>query len=74
MALSATVRFDPGESLEIGRWILELRNQTGIRWDKAEVTRELLRSLVQPLDLKILERSDAVSNGNPPHRWWQSAF
>lgn len=33
-----------------------------------------LRSIVQPLDLKILERPDAVPYGNPPHRWWESAF
>jgi hypothetical protein len=33
-----------------------------------------LRSIVQPLDLKILKRPDAVPYGDPPHRWWQSAF
>ncbi|WP_406840663.1 hypothetical protein ACICHK_38885 [Streptomyces sp. AHU1] len=33
-----------------------------------------LRSIVQPLDLKILERPDAVPYGDPPHRWWRSAF
>ncbi|MFJ8955340.1 hypothetical protein ACIRO1_35150 [Streptomyces sp. NPDC102381] len=42
-AVPTTVRFAPDESLEIDRWILELRARTGIRWDKAEVIRELLR-------------------------------
>ncbi|MFJ9855590.1 hypothetical protein [Streptomyces sp. NPDC101150] len=41
-AIPTTVRFDPSESLEIDRWILELRKQTGIRRDKVEVIRELL--------------------------------
>ncbi|MFI5905402.1 hypothetical protein [Streptomyces cyaneofuscatus] len=31
------------ESHEIDHWLLDLRVQTGIRWDKAEVIRELLR-------------------------------
>ncbi|MEU7384129.1 MULTISPECIES: hypothetical protein [unclassified Streptomyces] len=43
-----TVGFDPSESLELDRWILELRVQTGIRWDKAEVVRELLRMARTP--------------------------
>ncbi|WP_124723842.1 hypothetical protein [Streptomyces sp. ADI95-17] len=47
-AIPTTVRFDPSESLEIDQWILELRNQTGIRWDKAEVIRELLRMARTP--------------------------
>ncbi|MGW4049097.1 hypothetical protein [Streptomyces sp. NPDC004721] len=47
-AIPLTVRFDPGEALEIDRWILELRAQTGIRWDKAEVVRELLRMARTP--------------------------
>ncbi|MFI9047483.1 hypothetical protein [Streptomyces sp. NPDC053427] len=38
-AIPTTVRFDPSESLEIDRWILELRTRTGICWDKAEVIR-----------------------------------
>ncbi|MFD4231272.1 hypothetical protein [Streptomyces sp. NPDC058545] len=33
-----------------------------------------LRGIVQPLDLKILERPDAVPYSNAPHRWWESAF
>lgn len=33
-----------------------------------------LRSIVLPLDLKILERPDAVPYGDSPHRWWQCAF
>ncbi|MGA5454877.1 hypothetical protein ACPCVO_50885 [Streptomyces umbrinus] len=47
-AIPTTVRFDPGESHENDRWILELREQTGIRWDKAEVIRELLRMARTP--------------------------
>ncbi|MFJ4276115.1 hypothetical protein ACIP29_36865 [Streptomyces coelicoflavus] len=47
-AIPTTVRFDPAESLEIDQWILELRTQTGIRWDKAEVIRELLRMARTP--------------------------
>ncbi|WP_149563838.1 hypothetical protein [Streptomyces cacaoi] len=37
------MRFDPIESHEIDRWLLELRAQTGVRWGKSEVIRELLR-------------------------------
>ncbi|WP_284117708.1 hypothetical protein [Streptomyces fragilis] len=33
-----------------------------------------LRALVGPLDARILERPDAVPYGDPPHRWWRSAF
>ena len=33
-----------------------------------------LRNIVQPLDLKILKRPDAVPYGNPPHCWWRDAF
>ncbi|WP_327250183.1 hypothetical protein [Streptomyces sp. NBC_01320] len=47
-AIPTTVRFDPGESLEIDQWLMELRTQTGIRWDKAEVIRELLRMARTP--------------------------
>jgi len=47
-AIPTTVRFDPSESHEIDRWLLELRIQTGIRWDKAEVIRELLRMARTP--------------------------
>lgn len=47
-ATPLTVRFDPSESLEIDRWLLELRTQTGIRWDKAEIVRELLRMARTP--------------------------
>ncbi|MFB7918017.1 hypothetical protein [Streptomyces sp. NPDC056061] len=47
-AIPTTVRFDPSEALEIDRWLLELRNQTGSRWDKAEVIRELLRMAHTP--------------------------
>ncbi|GAA2523109.1 hypothetical protein [Streptomyces longisporus] len=47
-AIPTTVRFDPGESHEVDRWLLELRAQTGIRWDKAEVIRELLRMARTP--------------------------
>ncbi|MEV5672836.1 hypothetical protein AB0L28_29190 [Streptomyces sp. NPDC052503] len=47
-AIPTTVRFDPGESLEIDRWILEMQSQTGIRWDKAQVIRELLRMARTP--------------------------
>ncbi|MFE2936753.1 hypothetical protein [Streptomyces sp. NPDC059278] len=47
-AIPTTARFDPSEALEIDRWLLELRNQTGIRWDKAEVIRELLRMARTP--------------------------
>ncbi|MEV0981977.1 hypothetical protein [Streptomyces sp. NPDC049915] len=47
-AIPLTVRFDPSESLEIDRWILGLRTQTGIGWDKAEVVRELLRMAGTP--------------------------
>ncbi|MEU6070650.1 hypothetical protein ABZ864_40970 [Streptomyces sp. NPDC047082] len=47
-AIPTIVRFDPGESLEIDRWILDLRTQTGIRWDKAELIRELLRMARTP--------------------------
>ncbi|MEU0645965.1 hypothetical protein [Streptomyces umbrinus] len=43
-----TVRFEPGEALEIDQWILELRAHTGIRWDKAEAVRELLRMARTP--------------------------
>ncbi|MFD8630279.1 hypothetical protein ACFV4E_41650 [Streptomyces hygroscopicus] len=42
-AIPTTVRFDPSESHEIDHWLLDLRVQTGVRWDKAEVIRELLR-------------------------------
>uniref|UniRef100_UPI003F493D79 hypothetical protein n=1 Tax=Streptomyces chartreusis TaxID=1969 RepID=UPI003F493D79 len=47
-AIPTTVRFEPNESHEIDRWLLELRIQTGIRWDKAEVIRELLRMARTP--------------------------
>ncbi|MFJ4633913.1 hypothetical protein [Streptomyces sp. NPDC088847] len=47
-AIPTTVRFDPGEAREIDRWLLELRERTGIRWDKAEVIRELLRMARTP--------------------------
>jgi hypothetical protein len=33
-----------------------------------------LRSIVQPLDLRILRRPDAVPYGDPEHHWWQTAF
>ncbi|MEU4040357.1 hypothetical protein [Streptomyces collinus] len=42
-AIPTTVRFDPGESREIDHW-----EQTGFRWDKAEVVRELLRMARTP--------------------------
>ena len=47
-AIPTTVRFDPAEAREIDLWILELRMQTGIRWDKSEVIRELLRMARTP--------------------------
>lgn len=47
-AVPTTVRFEPSEAFEIDQWILELRCQTGIRWDKAEVMRELLRMARTP--------------------------
>ncbi|MCX5357074.1 hypothetical protein [Streptomyces mirabilis] len=40
-AIPTTVRFDPGESREVDHWILDLREQAGIRWDKDEVIWEL---------------------------------
>jgi hypothetical protein len=46
--IPTTVRFDPGESREIDQWILDLWEQIGIRWDKAEVIRELLRMARTP--------------------------
>lgn len=42
-AISLTVRFEPCEADEIDQWLLDLRTESGIRWDKAEVVRELLR-------------------------------
>jgi hypothetical protein len=43
-AVPTTVRFDPQESAEVDRFILDLRDETGrTRLDKAEVVRELLR-------------------------------
>ncbi|EFL04309.1 predicted protein [Streptomyces sp. SPB78] len=43
-AIPTTVRFDPEESSEIDRFVLELRDDTARRaLDKAEVIRELLR-------------------------------
>ncbi|MDW4916111.1 hypothetical protein [Streptomyces californicus] len=33
-----------------------------------------LRALVHPLDLKILQRPDAMPFGPAPHRWWHTAF
>jgi hypothetical protein len=33
-----------------------------------------LRRIVRPLDLKILERPDAVPYGEPEHGWWRGAF
>ncbi|MFF3617027.1 hypothetical protein [Streptomyces sp. NPDC002580] len=38
-----TVRFHPSESHEIDRRLLDLRVQTGVRWDRAEMIREPLR-------------------------------
>ncbi|MEU4168561.1 hypothetical protein AB0F46_17010 [Streptomyces sp. NPDC026665] len=32
------------------------------------------RGILRPLDLKILERPDTGSYGNPPHLWWRNAF
>lgn len=37
------MRFDPDELLEIDAWLIGMRAETGRRWDKAEVTRELFR-------------------------------
>lgn len=42
-SVSTTVRFDPDELLEIDAWLIGMRAETGRRWDKAEVTRELFR-------------------------------
>ncbi|MEU0032062.1 hypothetical protein [Streptomyces sp. NPDC006335] len=47
-AIPTTVRFDPAEAREIDQWIVDLWEQTGIRWDKAEVMRELLRMARTP--------------------------
>ena len=33
-----------------------------------------LRSIVQTLDLKILERPDGLPYGEPTHCWWREAF
>ncbi|MEV6478050.1 hypothetical protein [Streptomyces sp. NPDC051657] len=43
-AIPTTVRFDPEESSQIDRFVLELRDDAGRRaLDKAEVVRELIR-------------------------------
>jgi hypothetical protein len=42
-ALAMTVRVDRAEAADIDRLILDLRDETGQRLDKAEVVRELLR-------------------------------
>jgi hypothetical protein len=42
-ALAMTVRVDRSEAADIDRLILDLRDETGQRLDKAEVVRELLR-------------------------------
>ncbi|WP_326813295.1 hypothetical protein [Streptomyces scopuliridis] len=43
-AVPTTVRFDPEESSEVDRFVLELRDDAGRRaLDKSEVVRELLR-------------------------------
>ncbi|MGP3636469.1 hypothetical protein ACTU45_24460 [Streptomyces sp. 24-1644] len=43
-AVPTTVRFDPEESSQIDRFVLELRDDAGRRaLDKAEVVRELIR-------------------------------
>ncbi|MER6194900.1 hypothetical protein [Streptomyces cyaneofuscatus] len=43
-AIPTTVRFDPEESSQIDRFVLELRDDAGRRaLDKSEVVRELLR-------------------------------
>lgn len=43
-AVPTTIRFDPAESSEVDRFVLELRDEAGRRaLDKAEVIREVLR-------------------------------
>ncbi|MFL6115614.1 MAG: hypothetical protein ACJ786_30340 [Catenulispora sp.] len=42
-ARAMTVRMDPGEADEIDRFVLDLRDETGQRLDKADVVRELIR-------------------------------
>ncbi|MEU3084702.1 hypothetical protein AB0O03_28735 [Streptomyces diastaticus] len=43
-AVTTTLRWDPEESLELDRWVLDLAATTGRRkLDKAEVLRELVR-------------------------------
>lgn len=42
-ARAMTVRMDPDEADQVDRFVLDLRDETGQRLDKAEVVRELLR-------------------------------
>jgi hypothetical protein len=42
-ARAMTVRMDPSEADDMDRFVLDLRDETGQRLDKAEVVRELLR-------------------------------
>ncbi|MFJ7250912.1 hypothetical protein ACIQWA_40630 [Kitasatospora sp. NPDC098652] len=43
-AVALTVRHDPTEAQELDFFVLELREETGRRVDKAEIVRELLRA------------------------------
>lgn len=48
-AVPTTIRFDPQESTDVDRWLLELRLEAGLRQlDKAEVIRELVRMAMFP--------------------------
>jgi hypothetical protein len=42
-ARAMTVRMEPDEADDVDRFVLDLRDETGQRLDKAEVVRELLR-------------------------------
>lgn len=42
-ARAMTVRMDPGEADDVDRFVLDLRDESGQRLDKADVVRELIR-------------------------------
>jgi len=63
-AVALTVRLEPGEALDVDRWMVELRWQTGQRLDKSEVIRELLRmAREQPQTQRSLVRRLGVIPG-----------
>ncbi|MEU6213077.1 hypothetical protein ABZ891_24675 [Streptomyces sp. NPDC047023] len=47
-SISTTVNFDPDELLEIDLWLIGMRAETGKRWHKAEIMRELFRMARTP--------------------------